>query len=228
MFVFPVHLLNPASIKAGVVGRVISGGEALNGETDAIETDGGGRWEITFSGITLRTLDQRRLWEAWGPSLTGARRVLVPIVSPRTAPRPVAGGRLATPSPLVANDPVFPTSVTRGIPYMVGTVVSNAALRATTLVINVSQGAISLHADALGIGGRAYKIERVQSRTGQQATVTISPPLRAAVTAGTAINFDWPVVQCVARIGQDLTPEVQYGDRAEVSISFVEDFADAG
>lgn len=229
MFIFPVHLFNPASIKAGVVENVISGGQALSGDEDVIATDGGGRWQITYSGITLRTVEQERKWDAWASYLGGGTRaVLVPLLSLRTAPRPIAGNGLARPSAIYADDPYFPTEVRFASPYIAAETVGNAALRSTTLTINVTQGARIQGGERCSVGGRAHKIERVQSRPSEMhAVCRVSPPTRAAISGGSDVEFGWPVVQCKTAIGQDLIPDMAFGRNGVVSITFVEDFSDA-
>lgn len=225
--VFPIHRLTPTTIKADIVPKVISGGVALNDEEDVTQTDGGGRWEISLSGIILNSVQRERLWSAWTSHLAGgARAVLVPVYSLRTAPRPSAGGGLSRPSNLVADDDTFPTTLAFASPYILAQTVGMTALRATSIVIAVTQGARVEAGMRFGYGTRAYKIERVTARSGMQATCTISAPLREAIPGGAALNFDWPLVQCRAVTGQDLAPEMLFGRRGEASVGFVEDFSD--
>lgn len=224
--IFPVHLFRPSAVKADVRASLISGGVSLSGEEDVIQTDGGGRWEITYSGINLRTPEMLRLWDMWTSFMPG-QVFLVPLVSVSTSPRPSAAGGLARPSAILANDKHFPTEVKYAAPYIVAQAAAAAALRSTSLAINVSQGARIQGGERFSIGERAFKIERVVSQSGQQATVKVSPPARSAVSAGAAVNFEWPVVCCRLAMGQDLAPDIAWGRRAEVSISFVEDFSDA-
>ena len=223
MFVFPAHQFNPQGIKADVVPRLIDGGTAINGDTTEIQTDGGGRWEITYSGIILRSPAQIRLWDAWTSYMPG-RVFLVPLVSLLTAPRPASGSHPARPSQIAADDPLFPTDVRYASPYIEAVTVGASILRATQLTINVTRGARIEGGEKCSIGGRGFKIERVVARTGQQATVAVSPPARAAIAAGSPVTFDWPVVRCKLVMGQDLAPLLAFGRRAEMSISFVEDF----
>lgn len=229
MYIFPVHRLTPEAIKADLVTKVVSGGTALNDEEDVIQTDGGGRWEVAYSGISLNTVWRERAWSAWTSHLAGgARRVLVPVYSLRTAPRPYAGNGLMRPSNLVADDDVFPASVGFAAPYIKAEAVAAVDLRATSMVILVTQGARIEPGMRFGIGVRAYKIERVIERNGMEASIVINPPTREPISAGAALNFDWPVVQCRAAIGQDLAPEMMWARRGSTSVSFVEDFSDAG
>lgn len=225
MVIFPVHRLRPEIIKADVVPLVMSGGTALNGEEDVIQTDGGGRWEISFAGITLSGVARQRLWDAWTSYLRGgARVVLVPVYSLRTAPRPVAGNGLMRPSDLVDDDEVFPTSVRFAAPYIVATTTEAADLRATEITIRVTQGARLRPGLRFSVGDRAYKIEQV-SATDYTAVCTIMPPLREAISSGATVNFDWPLVPCRAVVGQDLVPEMRWGRQGAAAISFVEDFS---
>lgn len=228
MHIFPAHKFNPDPVKAGVSPRVITGGESLAGDTDVIATDGGGRWEIVYSDLDLDSPENQRLWEAWTSYMAGgARAFLAPVLSVDTAPRPVAGNGLATPSDIWADDDQFPTEVRFASPYIVAEVVDAAILRATTLTILVTQGARIQGGEKFSIGDRAYKIERVTARNGFEATCTISPPLREAVDAGAAVNFEWPVVQCRLAPGQDLNPDIQLGMYGSISVAFIEDFSDA-
>lgn len=228
MFIVPAHVFNPDPVTADVVPRTISGGTAISGEEDVIQTDGGGRWEVSWGEIDLDTVYQRRLWDAWTSHLAGGSQpVLVPLLSVDTAPRSVAGNGLAVPSDLYVDDEWFPTEARFASPHIVAAVGTNAALRATTLTIVISQGAAVQPGVKFSIGRRAYKVERVLSRNGLAATCKISPPLREPATAGGAVNFDWPVVQCRAVIGQGLAAQVSYGF-STVSVSFVEDFGNGG
>lgn len=228
MFIFPAHRFNPETVKAGVAERVLSGGESLSGDQDVIAVDGGGRWTITYGGIDLEGVGLLRLWDQWVSFMGGGvTRFLVPLLTLDTAPRPFAGRGLACPSDILADDPSFPTSVGFALPHITAVTVGVAALRATTITITVTRGARIAGGEVFSVGNRAHRIERVVSRpTASSAQCVISPPLRAAVSSGTAVNFDWPVVQCRLAPGQDLTPERDWSGNAIVSLTFLEDFGD--
>lgn len=226
MFIVPAHIFNPANVRAGIVATVISGGQSLNGDDTAIQTDGGGRWQIDWTGIDIDDPETERLWDAWVSYLAGgARPVLVPILSLLTAPRPFVGGMETDPSDIITDDPEFPTTAAFASPHIIARIVSDAALRATTVEIDVIQGARVQTGSKFSVGNRAYLIERVTSRSGLRAVCTISPPLREPLSADDPVNFEWPVVQCRAALGQSLNPDMAFGKFAEVAISFVEDFS---
>jgi hypothetical protein len=95
LYVFPAHIFNPRSVTVRLIESVISGGVALSGEEDIIAIDGGGRWEIAYDDISLRTPAQVRAWEAWeGYLARGKTDCLVPLISIGYANRPADGKRL--------------------------------------------------------------------------------------------------------------------------------------
>lgn len=227
MFVWPAHLFNPQQTAAGVEASAISGGTSLVGDETIIQTDGGGRWKISFQGIDLRTPAKQRLWTAWRAHLAGgATPVLVPVLSLRTAHIPKLNRQRHISSDLQANDPVFPTAVSFVNPMVKAKIAANAALRATTVQIEVLQGGDLTGGETFGAGDRSYEIERVTGQVGRVFTCKIGCPLRAALAINTPVDFNWPLVQCRAVLGQDLNPSIAFGRTGTASISFVEDFSE--
>lgn len=230
MLTFPTHLFNPAAIKLRPAGSTITGGESLSGETDTIRTDGGGYWAIQMSGIELLTPDLIRAWRAWEDTLDGGvEKVLVPVADVRMAPR-VPGD---APGALLAGstDPYFPEAVGFATPWIVAVTVGAAALRATQIEINVTTGSPVKGGEYFAIdhggtiGKRVHRIRRVLSRpTASRAVVSIRPPLRAAVASGVAVDFDWPAVVAKLAPETDISPDIEFGRRATVDISFIEAF----
>lgn len=220
MFLFPAHIFNPKEVNARPVHRVMSGGKALNDDEDLIASDGGGRWQIDFTGISLRTVEQQRAWSAWQGYLAGgATECLVPLLSLATAPRPFMGKKPMRVAELVADDPLFPTSVAFANPHIVASIGAAAVFRATSLMIEVSQGAALLGGEKFSVGERAYRVIRNTA----PGTFQIEPPLREAVAEDTAVNFDWPVVRCRMAPG-DNEGALQFGRYGEKSITFLESF----
>ncbi|OGT55473.1 MAG: hypothetical protein A3E01_09195 [Gammaproteobacteria bacterium RIFCSPHIGHO2_12_FULL_63_22] len=201
---------------------VISGGVALSGEEDVIATDGGGRWEIAFEGVTLRTPAQIKAWEAWEGYLgRGKTDCLVPILSLAHANRPVHGRLPLVASKLVYDDPVFPTSVAYSASAIAATIGAAAALRATIVAITVAKGAALVGGEKFSVGGRGYRVVRPLGAGFYQ----IEPPLREAVSAGATCIFDWPFIKCRSAPGESWSPALQFGRRGEASIRFLENAA---
>lgn len=232
MLTFPTHLFNPQNIKVRPAGSTITGGESLSGQTDVLKTDGGGFWVVQMTGIELISADLIRAWRAWEDELdSGATKVLVPIADVRQAPRPIIAGRLGSPSAMRADsdDPYFPEAVGFATPWIVAKITAPAALRATTVTINVERGARVKGGEFFAVnhateGRRAYRIRRVVSRDGQEATVLIRPPLREAVADNTPVDFDWPSFTCVLVPEADISPDIEYGRHSTVDIAFREAF----
>lgn len=223
--IFPVHLFNPANVKSSIDGRVITGGESINGEVDTIATDGGGRWQVTYSGIDLTNPRVQRQWEAWEAYLDGgAVDCLVPVLSLARANRPFGGGYPARVHSLVYDDALFPTTLSYAAPYISATLSASASLRATELTINVTRGAPLEGGETFSIDGRAYRIARVKSRPSvQSAVVDIRPPLRSALTIGDSLDFSFPAVKCRMQPNQDVGLDIFQNKTSSASILFFED-----
>ena len=217
--VFPAHLFSPNRVRSYIERKALSGGTSLSGVEDTVIIDGGGRWRIDYGDIALDDESALRAWDAWNGYLNaGTADVLVPVLSLETAPRPVLGQGFMPPSDLYADDPLFPTVVRFQAPYIVAQVAAAAPLRATMIRITMQRGAPIRGGERVSFGDRGYRIRR---KVGDDV-YQIEPPLRAPIAAGTAANFDWPVVRCRAVPGEDWTPMVEMGRFAEASISFVE------
>lgn len=219
LHVFPIQHFNPKEVAARPVQQVISGGVPLVGDEDVIATDGGGRWRVDYSGISLRTPFQQRVWSAWAGYLGGGTvDCLVPLLSLVTAPRPAAWGEPVRVRKLVADDQIFPESVRYSPPMIVARAAAPAALRATTLAIQMqSRGQIE-GGEKFSIGEHAYRVVRPIGA----GTYQIDPPLRALVTLNQPIEFNWPVVRARLAPGQDMDGMIRLGRFSDVSVSFIE------
>ncbi|TKD50229.1 hypothetical protein [Sphingomonas baiyangensis] len=223
MYVLPTHLLNPDDVTVRVDRRTVSGGVALSGSEDAIETDGGGRVVVTYGNMAGDTPALERLLNAWDSYLAGgAVACLVPLVTLRTAPRLWIGGKPKPAPDFAGNDPIFPTAVGYRVRTIEAETVGDAALRATTLTIRMVRGSPVLGGEWFSIGERAHRVERVLSRDGLDYECRINPPLRVAVTDGAAVEFEWPVVKATLAIGGSLIPTLTYGLYGDVGATFVE------
>ncbi len=215
MHIFPVRLFNPSEVRSTVRQRVLSGGEALDGSATVIATDGGGLWEVSYLGIQLRTEQQSRVWDAWASYLAGGvTECLVPLLSLATAPR----GYMGAVSGVYQDDEEWPTEMRYSGPLIEAHVGADAALRATVLNVVMTKGPKPKGGEKLSIDGRAYKLIRPLGSGDYQ----IEPPLRAAVSTNDPIIFDWPMVKCKMRVGDDPIAPLERGRFGKVEINFVE------
>lgn len=214
---FSTSIFAPDGVDADIEKRVISGGTALNGEEDEIATDGGGRWFFEITEPYLDDPSTGKAWRALSAYLDGgARPVIVDICDCRY--QPSDGSALV---PHSDGTPFSDDSL-----YESGgagtTITAAAALRATSIQLDMSELAEPL------IGGERFTIDHptYRARLYQIAevdgsTVTIRPPLREAVTAGTLISFKQ---RCVMRLDGDMRSPTTLGFMESPGARFVEHF----
>lgn len=232
MLTFPTHLFNPSRIQPRLMGVAITGGETLSGIVDNIRTDGGGYWQLGCYGISLHNDDLVRAWRAWEATLDGGvTRVLVPVPDVRMAPRPIVAGKPGSPSGMLegSDDPYFPEAVGFASPFVVARVAATAALRATSLQIEIVRGQRLKGGEHFALthatkGRRVYRVARVLARDGQIATVQIRPPLREAIAADASADFDWPSFVATLLPEAEISPEIEYGRHGVIDITFREAF----
>lgn len=207
-----------------------SGGVTMAGGEQVV-TSPGGRWRA--SGLfAVRTKAQVLALRALALNAQGrANNILVPGFDGRRLSWPLEAyngeltGRILTPGVTrrrqldgtIYEDPEIPAASA-----IHATVNTNAAIRATTLLINRTQGAAFVAGQFFGIGTRLYGIASIAGVAGAVTTCVIWPPLRAAATATTPVLFTRPV--CVMRLAdpQGLLKELQLLSFADLQVEFVE------
>lgn len=233
MNVWPIDLFRFSVLDVSLQGRTVTGGQSVSGISQAVRTDGGGLWRISFGGIVLRTPDQVRAWRAWEGILDGgAQNVIVPICDLRHGPRPIVGGVPVTPGATVphSDDEYFSDTTGYVTPLIEAETVGTAVLGATTIDIDVTVGEMLrggehfclIHDARLE---RLYRAVKVTAVVGTVHTVQIRPPLREATTAAMPVDFDRP--RCVMRLAdpEAMRLALQMGRFADgLSVSFVESF----
>lgn len=224
MYIFPVHLLAPRKVARYLERQVLTGGTALSGDEDVIETDGGGRWVVQYEGINLVDARQARVWEAWNEYLSGGlNSCLVPALSFATGPRPST--RLnapKTPSDLYYDDPEWPTVMRYAARDHEAQFAVSAALRDTVVGLTVtrgpeiSSGQIFSYSD-----GRMHRV--IRPLGGGQFNVL--PPLREAAAPAESVSFDFPLMRAKMAPNESFAVGLERGRNAGVSIKFVESLA---
>jgi hypothetical protein len=196
------------------IGNSVDGGTSLSGFTDQIETTGGGYWQLTLSNGSTREAGTGADWRGLAEYLTGYRSVDVLICDRLFQPNPVGvhrhdlgvltdGSEYAAASPYTAS--------------------AGAVLRATTLKIASSiYGRPIRPGNLFSInhptwGWRTYRIATAAA----DGTVTFGPPLREAIPAGTALDFDNP--RCRMYAPQPIAAPVNLGRFISCALTLVED-----
>lgn len=220
MFIFPVTILTPASVKRSIRQNTTSGGVAISGDEDVVITDGGGRWEIEYTGIDLNDSRAARVWEAWLDYLAnGATACLVPLLSFATSPRASVKGA-KPPSRLYVDDAEWPTEMRYALAEHSAEFAADAALRATTITLTTTKGPEPKGGEIFQVGSeRAYRLIRPSG-----GDFLISPPLRAAASLGDPVIFDFPMVQAKLDPGSDFSTPLLRSQFGSGSLQFVETF----
>jgi hypothetical protein len=232
LFVWPWRLLTPAGVRWAPPGDVITGPPGMDGQVQAVSTDGGGRWSAVFGGISLYDEDRVLAARAWAAHLRrGLVNCVVPNLDLRRAPRPSAGGDPALPSlpPAAPPGDWFGWEPGFGISMMVAKLAAPAALRATTLVIVMTRGGALRGGQHFSLNGpvkgwRLYRIVRVVAVADTTFTCIIHPPLREAAAGGLAVELDVPrcTMKLIADKADALEPSLELDQGGEVEAHFEE------
>lgn len=187
-------LFDPETEVWRLVGVAISGGISVGGSSTLTRTDGGGLWACEMTGIELFTAAQLLAASALDMQLeAGASSIVVPCFG--FPLRPVPAGVDWAPTITLA-DP--------------------AALRATTLAVQIDVGAPLEAGHPFSITGETHgkRLHKVHSVDAAEVvdgvytqTIRIRPPLREAAAAGAVLDFTDP--GCVMRLANPnawLTP----------------------
>lgn len=207
---YPASLLPPGKLMWEISGMTIGSGQTASGVMPVARIDGGGIWKATFTDVGVATADKRRAFRAMSAIADGGSQpFIMPCIETYDAPWPIVNGAPQRALPAVPHsDGTFFSDGTGYDSSMIEIAVTQPApLRATALTVQVTAGD-NLHGgetfaiDHPNNRWRLYRIRTaVQNLDGTWA-ITIRPPLREAIDAGTPLEFDHP--KCVMRL---LTPD---------------------
>lgn len=227
---WPVCALRPTGGAPKPTARSVGGGVSLTGLEQVVQSDAG-FWRLTMDGVVINNNDRVTVWNAISGILNGRiGTALVPALLNGTAPFPVVSGqvRLTTYGAIPHSDgTLFSDGTGYRQPVIIAELDTGISLRGTTATIRVSYG------DALG-GGQHFSVNerlfRILRATNARADgsdtlydVTLWPPAREAVLAGTALEFDRPMFR--ARLASDDAMDADFGlmKFASPSVEWVED-----
>jgi hypothetical protein len=220
MLIWPYQLLSPRAEKWDLSGVGINGGVSVAGTTSSARTDGGGLW-VGSQNFLLSTRAQIKTLRAIAAALDGSVNPIVCF----SYERPYAPeGADAYAVPFSDTSPFSDGTEWSGVPTTIYTS-APAALRATTLEFALLDGELEggerFTIRHPSMGARRYVISAVNLTEG---TITIRPPLREAVAAGTELDFI--NVGCVCKLAnpEDWIGDMQSDGTLEVNARWVEGF----
>lgn len=191
---FPKCTFVPASINVELVSQTVSPGRSFTSREMVVQPDPG-CWRITLRNIPVRDRDDALLWRQFASALNGRNNpILVPVYE-----APLSG---------------TPIAVTALHAHSIG---------ATQLDVSQTAGADIRAGMHFWDGTWLYRVKRVVSEAGVVKTITISPPLRDALTTSQSLDFNDPHCRC--RLENDGGMDINLGllRFADQTVSFRED-----
>lgn len=236
---FPRRLLRESQHSWNLRGVATTPGTTADSVSVLVRSDGGGFWSCSMSDVSLsggkglRGNDRQRvstlLWRAVRQLADGGvNKIVVPRNDALFRPWPEGVSQSInidiphSDTSLFDDDSGYYQSI-------IDITCGAAALRDTSLDITINYAGSLMGGESFSIehpiyGWRLYEIATVDYSDDEHATITFNPPLREAVEAGTAVEFDRP--RCVMRLAQTnaMDLSVQPWTFNSASVSFVEAF----
>lgn len=224
---WPEMLMRDKMLTWALVGQSASGGRTLSGAVPRVRIDGGGLWMATLADLQVSTPDQVRTYRALEAILDGGA---TPVVLSRRdlqfypAPVDAFGVRVTSFADAPCDDGAFCDDGTGFVTGTVDATAAAAALRATSLTVTINVGSALRGGEVFSIEHDTYSHRMYTVASVVGSAVTIRPPLREAITAGTRLEFDYPkcVMQLANSSEMDLPLELRtYG---QTTVKFIESF----
>ena len=197
------------------IGNVLDGGTSLSGVADSIESDGGGFITADFSNGSTRDKMAGNAWRALTDADAGDAFVVLLCAERLFQPVGAVGIVNHSDGTPFSDGEAYRGS---GAAFVAA---ADAPLRATSLTITGTSQSLLIGGELFSVehptwGWRAYRVRSVDGNA-----ITFRPPLREALTAGTALEFDMP--RCQMRIGQAVGSETDQGRYTSCAVTFRED-----
>lgn len=194
---------------------MLDGGTALSGITDTVEPDGGGYLQADFSNGTARTKMAGNAWRVISDADAGEAFIVLLCAERRFQPVDAMAEVTHSDDTPFDDDTLYESG---SADYET---TAGAALRATSLSISGTSTTPLIGGELFSIqhatwGWRAYRVRSIDGDT-----ITFRPPLREAIDAGTALEFDTPRCQMMLTGSADNTTDS--GRFTSCAASFVED-----
>ncbi|TIN83097.1 hypothetical protein [Mesorhizobium sp.] len=221
---WPEEVLRPQNVSFDIDSRSLAGPTSVSGATQVVSSDAG-IWKATFGSIVVKSRGAVLAHRAIAALMEGRLgSILVPLCrgyGPSSS-AVLTEDEKALFAQVPHSDDAYFDDDTGYVGSLTDVVLSaDAAVRATTLMVTVNYAADDIQPGMhFSLGERLYRVRTFDADTG---TMTIRPPLRDAVTAGDALDFDDPV--CRMRLANDdgLDLELALRRFGSPTVQFVED-----
>lgn len=220
--VWPYQLLKPAECRAYINPFTRSGGRTLGGIKPSTRTDLG-PWSIDLVDVAIRSIHQRRAWDAVATEAGGSSgRIVVPAWAIDSAP--YASGQT---EPLIDVPHDDGATFSDGTRYRQGaiSVASHGvtAIGATVMSMRLINGDEDLTGVRFSYRHALYQTGRALSVDGDVWTVRISPSIRELIPDGSDLEFDRPTCICNLVDDTGMKRSINADRFEQLSVSFIED-----
>lgn len=222
---WPRRLLAPRKVTPEPVYATGSGGRSITAVEQIVTTDAG-YWQIVLDEIPLASTAQKKAWRAISVLLEGRYGTIAVPIYDYGAPWPTADQSEITGIPF-SDQSLFSDESGFSQPQISATVNAAVALGAVTVAINLVYGDVLEVGQHFSVANQLYRIKGITSVVGAVTTLTVWPPVRVAMTAGSAAEFDDPRQMCrLATDGEMMTGIDDYAGRTLARVTFVEALPD--
>lgn len=220
--------LPPRDVAADIIPRAIMGPPSMSGGQQAVQSDAG-CWYIQYNSISVIEEFRVKLWRVMQARLNiVGTPILLPVFDCKRSPYPLdtSGHKITSYGEVPHSDTaLFSDGTGYGSRVIDITAAAYAEFRAVTMEITVNYaGALEGGEFFSTLVGDMYTITSIELITGTTYAIGLSPPLRAAIPAGTQLEFDNPVCRCVLENPGSMSLMLTQRIVGRPSLEFIEDF----
>lgn len=217
---WPWSVLPPRNLSVDIAPRSLAGPTSVSGKTQVVSSDAG-LWTLALEQVPVVSDDAIKTFRAIATLLEGRLNLIVVPISRFYQPVYPNADALGLYDAVPHSDG---TTFSDGTGYVGGsikvTAAHDAAIRATSLGVLVAYGGDIQPGQHFSIDERLYRIRTFDPVSG---AMTFRPPLREAVTTGTELNFDDPVVRCRLASDAEMNLPLDLGRWSFPDVKFIED-----
>lgn len=216
---FPHDTLKYRSFQFDLAGQVVAGGLSQSGVQQVVNASGGGIWTLRLEGFILRKPEQIKAWrKVQFGGQSGVVPINVSVCDLRHAPSLTGGVPHSDLSPF--------SDLTLYVEGGDIETVSSAGVRATAITVEFTDYAPPT-------GGEIFSLEYGEDRHSLHVVTSVEtlggnyllrfvPPLRAAIPAGTPVNFKTPKLTMRMAGPDAMAMALSMGKFGSPSATFVE------
>jgi len=220
---WPFDVLTPQHPTFDIAPRSLSGPPSVSGKSQVTSSDAG-IWKASYQEVPVVDAGKILAWRAVANLLEGR---LNPILVPVTRfyqPVPDGAEEAGLYAPVPHSDNAWFLDGTGYISQVIDvTLAGSAPLRAVSATINVNVAGLIQPGQHFSIDGRLYLLRSVVYTSETAASITFRPPLREAASAGSRLEFDWPVCRMKLATDGEMDLPLESARWGFPTVNFVED-----